>query len=75
MKMSEQTNENMSFDEFCAYAENHIKEYLPDTYQDWKTKIIDLTRPSGEVKALTIRSPESNIAQMIYLDNFYSSYQ
>ncbi|MCC8044000.1 MAG: DUF5688 family protein [Clostridiales bacterium] len=73
--MSEQTNENMSFDEFCAYAENHIKEYLPDTYQDWKTKIIDLTRPSGEVKALTIRSPESNIAQMIYLDNFYSSYQ
>lgn len=73
--MSERTNENMSFDEFCAYAEGHIKEYLPDTYQEWKTKIIDLTRPSGEVKALTIRSPESNIAQMIYLDNFYSSYQ
>lgn len=75
MTMSDRINENMDLFEFCEYVETNIKAYLPEAYQDWDTDISELFKATGPKMAFTIKSPDENVAPVIYLDDFYSLYK
>ncbi|MCC8101626.1 MAG: DUF5688 family protein [Clostridiales bacterium] len=67
--------DGISLDEFCGYVVAHIKDYLPDSYQNWEVQVADVTKQNGIQKGLTIRDPDVNTAPVIYLDNYYHLYQ
>ncbi|MCD8076423.1 MAG: DUF5688 family protein [Lachnospiraceae bacterium] len=67
--------EGISLDEFCGYVAAHIKDYLPDSYQNWEVQVADVTKLNGIQKGLTVRDPDANTAPVIYLDNYYHLYQ
>lgn len=75
MTMSDRINESMDLNEFCEYVEMNIKDYLPGSYQDWDINISETVRATGLKKAFTIKAPNENVAQIIYLDDFYNLYQ
>lgn len=67
---------NMNFDEFKAYVQEHIKEFLPEKYADASVTIQNVTKNNDTVlSGLMIRNEDNNIAPNIYLENFFDQLQ
>ncbi|MCD8013384.1 MAG: DUF5688 family protein [Lachnospiraceae bacterium] len=73
--MSDRMNEDMDLNEFCEYVETNIKDYLPESFQDWDIDVSETYKATGPKMAFTIKAPDENVAPVIYLDDFYTFYK
>lgn len=72
----ENKENNMNFDEFKAYVQEHIKEFLPEKYADASVTIQNVTKNNDTVlSGLLIRNEDNNITPNIYLENFFNQLQ
>ena len=66
----------MEFNEFCEYLKDHVKEYLPEEFQDANVTVARMQKNNGtELMGLSIRTEGCTISPNIYLDNYFSEYQ
>ena len=66
----------MNFDEFKQNVADHIKDYLPEQYQNAEVTIQEVTKSNDiTLSGLMIRTEENNIAPNIYLENFFAQYE
>ena len=64
----------MTFDEFKQEVTDHIKDYLPVSYQDAQVEIRDVIKNNDtHLSGLTIHSGEDSISPTLYLENFYEA--
>ena len=66
---------DMNFQEFKDYVAEHIKELLPEKYEESKVAIQEVVKNNATLSAITIQSPDSNVSPTIYLDNYFAQYQ
>ena len=67
--------EKMTFEEFMDYVLKAIKDYLPDKYGDSQVNVNEVVKNNDtKLHALTITSPEGNVAPAVYLEQFYGDY-
>lgn len=72
----ESGDKDMNFDEFKAYVQEHIKEFLPEQYENASVTINEVVKNNDSVlTGITIRNEDSNIAPNIYLENFFNQLQ
>ena len=66
----------MSFEDFCDAVAKDVVQYLPQQYQNAKT---DLVKPEkvniGMRTGVTFRIPQSTMAPVIYLNDYYAMMQ
>lgn len=68
--------EKMTFEEFIKAVVEKIKEFLPEKYEDCTVSVNDVVKNNDtKLHALTVSSPEGNVAPTIYLEQFYGDYQ
>lgn len=66
----------MKYEEFKNYVEEHIKNYLPETYQDAVVSVQTVKKNnSQELDGLNIQLAEENTSPIIYLNHYYEDYQ
>ena len=57
------------------YVEQHIKDYLPQEYQQLEVKVYEVNKKNGETKdGLVIREKGEGVAPILYLDVYDFSY-
>ena len=67
--------EKMTFEEFMDYVQKGIKDYLPEKYSDSQVNVSEVVKNNDtKLHALTVTSPEGNVAPTIYLEQFYGDY-
>ena len=66
---------DMNFQEFKDYVAEHIKELLPEKYEESKVAIQEVVKNNATLSSITIQSPDSNVSPTIYLDNYFAQYQ
>lgn len=65
----------MNYDEFKDYVVDHIKEYMPEEYQDREVGLHKVGKINeDELDGLTIRNPDNPITPNLYLNGFYEKY-
>lgn len=70
------TMDKMTFEEFLNYVKDAIKGFLPDKYQDCNVAINEVLKNNDtKLHALTVSSPEGNVAPTIYMEQFYADYK
>ena len=68
--------ENMTFEEFMKKVTEEIKGFLPEKYEGSNVSISEIIKNNDtKLHALTVSSPEGNIAPTIYLEQYYADYQ
>ncbi|MBR5357019.1 MAG: hypothetical protein IK121_08895 [Lachnospiraceae bacterium] len=64
----------MTFDEFKQEVQDHIKDFLPVSYQDTQVELKDVIKNNDtHLTGLTIHSGEECISPTLYLENFYQA--
>lgn len=67
---------NMNFDEFKAYLQEHIKEYLPEKYADADVSIQSVVKNNDQkLDGLMIRLEDINISPNIYINQFFEQFE
>lgn len=67
--------EKMTFEEFIKAVVEKIKDFLPEKYEDCSVSVNDVVKNNDtKLHALTVSSPEGNVAPTIYLEQFYGDY-
>lgn len=67
---------NMNFDEFKAYLQEHIKEYLPEKYADADVSIQSVVKNNDQkLDGLMIRLEDTNISPNIYINQFFEQFE
>ena len=57
------------------YVEQHIKDYLPQEYQQSDVKVYEVNKKNGEIKdGLVVREKGEGISPILYLDTYDFSY-
>lgn len=65
----------MEFREFCNYVRENILGYFPDKFSKGDVTVDGTMKNNGVFKqGLSIRTPDSNIAPKVYLEEFYREY-
>ncbi len=65
----------MEFREFCNYIRENILDYFPEEFAKSEVTVDGTMKNNGVFRqGLTLRTPESNIAPKVYLEEFYHSY-
>lgn len=63
----------MSFEDFCEAVEKNIVQYLPQEYQDTKVELVTPEKVNvGTRTGLTFRVPQTEMAPVVYLDDYYA---
>lgn len=71
-KSETQRRNSMEYNEFLEYVQNHIKEYLPEKYQDANVTIKNINKNNGcNLDGLTIVRSNNSIVPTIYLNDIY----
>lgn len=66
----------LNIDEFVNYVKDNISDYLPDKLRDAEIQITNVNENNGLVlRAILIIEKGSNIAPIIYLNDFYQEYE
>lgn len=65
----------MSYEEFKQEIQDHIKDFLPEKFEDSEVSIHAVTKNNEILDGLTVTSPNSNMATTIYLNDFYEHYE
>lgn len=65
----------MSYEEFKQEIQDHIKDFLPEKFEDSEVSIHAVTKNNEILDGLTVTSPNSNMAPTIYLNDFYEHYE
>lgn len=66
----------MNYEEFKQYIIDHIKEYMPEEYQDATVEIHSVMKNNDvQMDGLTVAKPNQVISPNIYLESFYEKYQ
>lgn len=66
---------SMSYEEFKQEIQDHIKDFLPEKFEDSEVSIHAVTKNNEILDGLTVTSPDSNMAPTIYLNDFYEHYE
>lgn len=64
----------LSFEDFKDYVAGHIKEFLPDQYQDAVIKQGAVVKQNESYSSLNIGKPDDRIQPAINLDRYYEDY-
>ena len=64
----------MDFEAFMEYIKEHIKEYLPESYQDAEVTIEDYRKLNKCHMGLTIMRPGDKMSPIVNLEALYSQY-
>lgn len=65
----------MEFREFCNYVRDNILDYLPENFAQSDVTIDGTMKNNGVFRqGLSIRTPDSNLAPKVYLEEFYRAY-
>ena len=68
--------QGLSFEEFAKKVQEEIKSYLPEKYADSTVDLHEVIKNNDtKLHALTVSSPEGNVAPTIYLEQYYGDYQ
>lgn len=68
--------QGLSFEEFAKKVQEEIKDYLPQKYADSTVDLHEVIKNNDtKLHALTVSSPEGNVAPTIYLEQYYGDYQ
>ena len=66
----------MNYDEFKGNMQDHIKDFLPEKYEDADVQIREVVKNNDTVlDGLTVVSEDSNISPTIYLNDFFDDYE
>jgi Family of unknown function (DUF5688) len=66
----------MNYDEFKVSMQNHIKDFLPEKYEDADVQIREVVKNNDTVlDGLTVVGTDSNISPTIYLNDFFDDYE
>ena len=68
--------QGLSFEEFAKKVQEEIKDYLPEKYADSTVDLHEVIKNNDtKLHALTVSSPEGNVAPTIYLEQYYGDYR
>ena len=65
----------MNFNEFTAYAKEHIGDLLPPEYRAAEIRLNEVQKMNESYTGLTVRLNESISAPVVNMDMFYQQYQ
>lgn len=66
----------MEFKEFQEYIKEHIKEMLPEEYQDAEYVVREIEKNNDrKLHGLTIGLKDTSVSPVIYLDPYYNAYR
>lgn len=66
----------MNYQGFKDYIVKHVKNYLPEKYQDANVEITAVRKNNNlKLDGLSIRLPEENVCPNIYMNSFYEEFK
>ena len=65
----------MNYTKFMAYAKSHIKDYLPEEYQEAEVTLMPVKKLDEEYIGLTVRKKEQISAPIVNMKLFFEKYQ
>ncbi len=64
----------MNYREFCEFARDHIKEFLPAKYQNAEVSLQEVLKGGDKTRIGLMVKTESNISPNVYLEEFFEEY-